>query len=324
MAYAAFFTWAGEALTYWLALRFFFPATPEHPSGLLNPEPWTRYSGTMALAAATVLLLSAWFTRDRIPYLPRPGPDTPRFSALEFARDIGRAMTNINYVWLLVGYFFLSLTNGLRDGLWIYTATFYWELSSERQSWFVIGSFAGFLFSFLFAARLNARFDKKATILGAGLIYCIGPSVPFLLGLAGVLTPQTPGLLPFLIAWTFFTHAPISVMTISVMSALADIADENELKHGVRQEGVLYSTRALFAKVDQAIGAALAGAVLTLIAFPVKATPGEVPEGVLRNLAIAYALSAVPGLVALVFYGRYRINRDSHAATRAALDRRTA
>jgi Na+/melibiose symporter-like transporter len=130
--------------------------------------------------------------------------------------------------------------------------------------------------------------------------------VPFLLGLAGVLTPSTPGLLPFLIAWTFFTHAPISVLTISVMSILGDVADENALRTGDRQEGVLYSTRALFAKVDQAVGAALAGFVLTLISFPPQAQPGEVAPEVLTRLAVAYALSGAPAFVALVFYARYR------------------
>ncbi|GIT38910.1 MAG: hypothetical protein Ct9H300mP8_01060 [Gammaproteobacteria bacterium] len=38
------------------------------------------------------------------------------------------------------------------------------------------------------------------------------------------------------------------------MSAIADIADENALKHGVRQEGILYSARTFFAKLDNSLG----------------------------------------------------------------------
>lgn len=324
MAWSTLLGWAGGATAYALALAVFFAPTPAYPSGLINPAPWGRYSLVMALTSTAALLASAWFTRDRIPFLPRPPDSTPGFTFRAFLRDARDALTNRNYLWLLVAYFFLSMTNGLRDGLWIYTTTWYWRLTSQAQAWFVLGSLAGYVFSFLFAARFHRRFDKKAVILASCAAYAVGPAIPFLLGLGGVLTPQTPSLLPFLVAWTFFTHAPISVLTISVMSAIADIADENELRHGARQEGVLYSTRAVFAKIDQAVGAALAGAVLSLIAFPAHAVPGQVPAEVLQRLAIAYALSGVPAGLALIFYARIRISRDAWQAARQALDARAA
>lgn len=320
MAYNSFFGWAGGAATSWLALSYFFAATPEYPRGLLNPEPWSRYALTMSIAVCVVLFLSGWFTRDRIPFLPKPAPDTPKFSAAEFAKDIGRALTNPNYAWLLAAYFFLSLMIGLREGLRIYTATFYWALSSEELRWFVIGSFAGFLIAFLAAARLHGRIDKKRTIIASAIAFSIGPAIPLVLGLMGILTQETPGLLPMLIAFSVIGSGAGSVLSISVMSALADVADENELKHGVRQEGVLYATRALAAKVDQAIGAALAGFVLSFIAFPIKAVPGEVPAGVLQNLALwDGVLAIVPGLVAVACYARYRITHVTYAETKAAL-----
>jgi len=109
------------------------------------------------------------------------------------------------------------------------------------------------------------------------------------------------------------------------MSALADVADENEARHGIRQEGVLYSTRTLFAKVDQAIGTALAGLVLTLIAFPEKAKPGQVNGEVLQSLALwDGVIAGVPALVAAFFYGRYRITKTSYDQTRAAIAARKA
>jgi glycoside/pentoside/hexuronide:cation symporter, GPH family len=104
------------------------------------------------------------------------------------------------------------------------------------------------------------------------------------------------------------------------MSALADIADENELLYGLRQEGVLYSTRALAAKVDQALGAALAGFALTAINFPKKAQPGQVDYDAVWNLAMVDGvLAAIPGLIAAVCYARYAITREKHDATRLAL-----
>ncbi len=320
MAWNTFFTWAGGALAWWLALAVFFPATPRYASGVLNPAPWPRYAATMALTLVAVLFASAWFTRDRIPYLPKARADAPRFSLREFARDVGRAFQNVNYVWLLAAYFFLAMMNGVREALTLYVGAFYWRLSSAQLSWFVLGSLAGYLFGFAGSAWMHRVFDKKPTIILSATAYALGPSVPIGLGLMGLLTPQTPHLTVILVTLNILLHGPVSVLTISVMSALADIADENEVKFGLRQEGVLYSTRALFAKVDQAVGAAMAGTVLTLIAFPIKATPGRVPQPMLDKLAIAYGLAAIPGLIAVAFYARYRITRHSYDLTRAAID----
>lgn len=323
MAYNSFFSWAGGAAAYWIALRLYFPATPEYKNGLLNPEPYMPYSITMALVAMAILYSSAWFTRDRIPHLPKAPDDVPKWNPLEFFGDIKKALSNINYVWLIVGYFFVSLMVGLRNGLHIYTNTSYWELSTHDLSYFVIGSFFGFLTAFVVSARLHGKYDKKKTMIVSAIVYAIAPAVPLVLGMMGILTPTTPGILPILIASTIFSWGAVSVMTISMMSALADIADENELKFGVRQEGVLYATRSLFAKIDAAIGTALAGIVLGLIAFPPKAQPGAVPDEVLFNLVLWDGLIAmIPGVLAVVFYGKYNINRATYEATKAALAER--
>ena len=79
-------------------------------------------------------------------------------------------------------------------------------------------------------------------------------------------------------------------------------------------------SRSLAAKVDQAIGALVAGLVLAWIAFPAKAVPGEVPVGVIGNLALWDGLlAAVPGLIAAVFYARYGITRARFEETRAQI-----
>ncbi|HEY9218194.1 MAG TPA: MFS transporter [Phenylobacterium sp.] len=325
MSYASFLGWAGGAATFWVATRLFFPETPEYSNGLLNPEPWFAYSVTMGVVALLFLYASAWFTRDRIPFLPQAPADEPRWSLVAFFKDIARAMTNINYVWLIVGYFFLSMMVGLRNGLHIFTNTFFWDLKTIDLSWFVIGSFFGFLFSFLVAPRLHGRFDKKLTMIVSGLAYAVVPAIPMILGLMGVVGPETPGLLPMLIVFHGLGWCAISILNISVMSALADVSDENELKHGMRQEGVLYATRAFFAKVDAALGTLFAGIVLGLIGFPEKAKPGEVADSVLHNLVIWDALIAmIPGVLAVLFYTRYRITRSSYDTTRTALDDKQA
>lgn len=320
MAYHSFFTWAGAASMTYIALTFFFPKTPEFHNGLLNPDKWDNFAFTMSVGIVLVLFGSAWLTRDRIPYLPKMAAETPAFSAREFFKDVGKALTNVNYVWLLVGYFFLSMMIGLREGLRLYLYSFYWQISSSDMRLLIIGSFIGYAAAFLFAARMHGRYDKKAVIIWSALAYAVIPAVPIILGQLGILTPQSPGLLWIIVAFAAGGYAAISILQISVMSALADIADENDLKHGLRQEGILYSTRAFAAKLDQAIGTALAGFVIALIAFPDKAKPGMVAAETLSNLAWwDGVLAMIPGVIAALCYGRYRINKQSYEATRAAL-----
>lgn len=325
MSWNNFFAWAGGALTSFFALRFVFRATPEFPRGLLNPAPYSPFSITLAAAAVTILFTSAWFTRDQIARLPKPSADLPPFGPFEFLKDLGKALANRNYLWLLIGYFFLSMMIGLRGGLSLYVNTFFWQLRSEEIALFVIGSFAGYLTGFLFSARLHGRFDKRVTIIASALTYAVAPAIPVTLGQMGLLSHATPGLIWILIAFSVISYGAASIAGITVMSALADIADENELKHGVRQEGVLYSTRALAAKVDQAIGAALAGFALTIVRFPQKAHPGEVDHEIVWNLALFDGvLATIPGAIAAIFYARYRITRKAYEETREALIARRA
>lgn len=324
MAYNTFCLWIGDTLGWILSFRVFFAATQQFPNGALDPARWPLFSGTITIAIVVLLGYSSWSTLGRIPYLPKPADDTPRFGARELLRDVGRAISNRNYVVLLFGLFFISMMVGVRTGLWLYGATYFWRLTNDDISFFVIGSFSGYLFAAFLVKPLHARFDKRWTGMFSLLLYAVGPAIPLGLGWLGLLSPQTPGLLWILIAFSILQHAPYSVMTTTIYSALADIADENELKYGMRQEGILYSTRTFFARVDQALGTAIAGWVLTAIAFPAKAVPGQVDQTVLMSLAAAFVLSTVPGLVATIFYGMLRVTRTTHEATRAALTARSA
>lgn len=324
MAYNTFCLWLGDTIGWLLAFRVIFAASREFPNGALDPSRYPMFSITVAILVVLILGYSSWSTMNRIPYLPQPRPEQKRFGPRELLRDISQALTNRNYVVLLIGLFFLSMMTGVRIGLWLYTATYFWQLDNNQISLFVIGSFSGYLFAAFVVKRLHARFDKRWTGAVALMFYSIGPAVPLALGYFGVLSAKTPGILWILIAFSVIQHAPYSLMITTVTSALADIADENELKFGVRQEGVLYATRTFFQRVDQALGTALAGWVLSMIAFPAHAKPGAVSNEILMALAAAFALSAIPGLIAGVFYAMLRVTRETYEVTRSALAERSA
>lgn len=322
MAYNTFCLWAGDTIAWLFSYRLFFRASETQPNGALIADRYPLFAASVGLAIAAILLFSSWATRKRIPYLRKLSDDEPRFDTKRFLRDVGRTLTSRNYVVLLIGMAFVSLMSGVRLGLGIYVNSFYWGLTNDQIGLFVIASFIGYLFGALVVTRLHDRFDKRWTGAIALLVYCVGPAIPLLLGYLGVLSPETRGLVWILIAFALLQHLPYSIMTTTIYSALADIADENELRYGMRQEGIFYSTRTFFARVDQALGTALAGWVLSLIAFPTNARPGAVAQPVLDDLVLALIWSTVPGVIAAGFYAMLRVTRSTHDATRAALDAR--
>jgi Na+/melibiose symporter-like transporter len=324
MAYNTFFGFSAGAILTFSAYTFFFHKTEEYERGLKNPDAYLPFAITVSLVCLVMMLASAWFTRDVIARLPKPPADLPRFSAVEFVKDIGKALSNINYVWLLVAYFFLSLVLGVREGLLIYVQTFFWGLTSEQIRWFVIGSVGGFLVSFFTVARFHARFDKRRTIIWAGIVMTLFPAILPLMRVAGwVPSPaEAPWMLWVVIGLYSVMQCALTLLGITVMSALADVADENEVKYGVRQEGVLYSTRSLFSKIDVAIGTFVAGFAIDFINLKPGVDPSAVTGETLVRLGLLDALfPVIPGLIAVYFYSRYKIDRAGHDEIRRELVR---
>ncbi len=84
----------------------------------------------------------------------------------------------------------------------------------------------------------------------------------------------TAWLFPLLSLGVFSFYASIAILNISVMSALADVADEHELATGRRQEGIFYSARTFFSKLTSGLGHLLAGIAIDVIGFPLGARVG--------------------------------------------------
>jgi GPH family glycoside/pentoside/hexuronide:cation symporter len=322
MSYSNLFAGAGTAGTGFVALSFFFDATPRYPRGLLNPGAYAGFSMTAAAITLTILLASAWFTRSQIRRLPPPAADVKPFSAGAFARDIGAAFGNRNYLFLLIAVFFFSMLVSLRTGLSLYMNTFFWGLTSEQIRWFSLAGFLGYLISFTATARINQRFGKRRTMAVCAVLYGVVPAIPVSLRLADLMPPgDSPWLTGILFVSAACGAVIGGVIAITALSALADIADENELRYGLRQEGVLFSTRTLFSKIDSAVGHLAVGLVLDLMHFPKHADPHTMAPAILWKLGLFDGpLAVLPGLIAAFFYVRYAIDRRAYDLTRGQLD----
>jgi len=327
MSYNNLFGWLGGAGVFKVNTVVFFATAGVAGNGLLNGESYPAFALAISFAIVLVLFSSAWFTRDRIPLLPQPPTDLPRFSFSTFIGDLAGAFSNRNYLMLMIAFFLLSLMLGVRAALSNYMNIFYWELPARDIGTLVfIGSLIGYATGFLFSARLHHVFDKRATIVATAVGLSIFPALPVILRLADMFPENgSEWLLWAIVVFQIFSSGCGSILNISVMSALADIADENEVRLGHRQEGTLYAARTFFAKLDSSIGHGLASLSLWLIAFPDNARPGEVESSTIGWLGIIDSpITIVPGLLAAVFYAQYRINRTTYEETQAQLAGRRA
>ena len=324
MSYNTIGYFFGASGAVWLSLSFVFVPTDTYENGLLNPDAYPVFSLWACIIVFFSLYASAWFTRDRIPTLKKPDAQLPKFSFITMYGDLVKVFRNRNYLYLLLGLFFISITFGMRAAFNQYMNIYYWELLPDQIRWFVVASGFGFVAGFAFTYALHRKFDKRATIVVAASCSAVLDAMPVILRMLGFFPENgTPSLFPSVLTFQALASAGGSILNISVMSALADIADENEVRFGQRQEGVLYSARSFFSKVDLAVGTFLAGVTLDMIAFPKDAAPGEVDPNAVFWLGVMDSPAAiVPAMIGIAFYSGYRLNRSKHAEIREELDRR--
>jgi GPH family glycoside/pentoside/hexuronide:cation symporter len=320
MAYNVIFGVVGGASTHFFAWTWFGRAA----GGRDVAGNYRMLGLVVGLFAALIVFVSAHFTRDQIPRLVRPPANLPRFSAAQLGREVWTCLQNSNYLTLMLGLVFLSATLGVRETLGPYVNLFFWELTEDQIRFFGLATPPAFVVAFFVTPSLHGRFDKRGTMVAAVCGVVIGSSLPTILRLLGAFpaTGSRP-LFVALVGFVFLFYLSAAVLLITAMSALADIADEHELTTGRRQEGIFFAARTFFAKLVSAAGHLLGGVVLDVIAFPVGAKPGEVGARTAFQLGLVDGpLTAVPALVAIVFYMRYRIDKRRHSEIQAALDAR--
>ena len=161
--------------------------------------------GFCCLLVTVTIFSCAWFTRDRIPHMNEAPHDGEKFSPFRLFRDMWEAIQNRNYLFLLIGLFFLSVTIGTHETLSIYIYTFFWELSPFQIGFLAIANLIGFHLGFFFASVAHKRFDKRWTIVFSAAGLSVFWSTAVTLGLLG-LAPANSSLqlVVFIIFWSIF------------------------------------------------------------------------------------------------------------------------
>ena len=303
---------------------FIFPNIEGYELGQLSRDAYPPIVIFSCILVGIALTSSAYFTKDQIPKLKQPKERRSKNNLYRFFKDISKVLKNKNYLYLLLGIFFLSILIGTHEVLGLYMYTFYWKLSPIQTGWLILNNVFGYAIGFIVTARLHVIFEKPLIIVLSAITLSFFWSLAVILSLFGLAPePASWDLVIFIIILGSVAAAAGSILHISVMSALADVCDEHELLTGYRQEGIFYSARSFFAKASGALGSIVAGTALEIINFPSYGSDKEITQSMLFNLGILDGpFAMIWGLIAAFFYSGYKITNKYHREIRDKLEQK--
>ena len=199
--------------------------------------------------------------------------------------------------------------------------------SLRRLRWLAVAVLLGLPFAFVLAPVLTRLIDKRFTLMLSAALAIINGNLFICLRLFTDLLPPNgdPVIFWCVMSTGFVGGLSGPIVLIMINSMFADIADEQELETGERQEGIIYSARSFALKATGALGGIFGGIGLDLIAFPRQAQPGTVDSDVIFNLGlIAGPVTSIFSLLGLVLYLGYRLNERRVLEIKAELEERRA
>lgn len=316
MRYRFLFGWAGGLLILILAYAVFF-----REGGETDPDGYFAFSLAGALFMAGAVLLSAAGQHHRI---AKPSPPRPAAHAdlPEILREMRATLSNRAFLWLVGAALFGFVNQGIAFSMTNYMIGFLWLFEQNEKVIYGVMLFFTMISAFLIVAPLSRRLGKRdAAILAGGisLVFNSGLYLAYYLGwFPGM--PADPWL-PLMFAMVFLSNTfGITLMVLS-SSMMADVVEASQSETGRRSEGLFFAGYFFMQKCATGIGIFVAGLILSWAAFPPTARPGEVAEGVLRSVALDYALVVFAiGVIGLFVMRNFPIDRAGHEARLKQLD----
>ncbi|MDH3644180.1 MAG: MFS transporter [Gammaproteobacteria bacterium] len=312
---------------FWFFAMTVFFATPEDGShGMYQAEQYLPFSLAAGAVVVSTILLCAGFTWKEIPHLHEPQGQAAG-SISNFSKQMMSVFRNASYVRIIIGLILLTTVVAIEAVFNAFMGVHFWELPTEDLRWLAIAVFLGLPFAFVLAPVLTRAIDKRMTLISCAAVLIINGNFFVCLRLFTDVLPANGDPLIFwcVMSIGFVGGVTGPIVLIMINSMFADIADEQELITGERQEGIIYSARSFALKATAAIGGIFGGMALDLIAFPRQAPPGTVEPDVIFNLGlVAGPLTSVFTFFGLLLFLGYRLDQRRVSQIKVELEERRA
>ncbi|WP_374578996.1 MFS transporter [Phenylobacterium sp.] len=270
-----------------LAYQVFLKESPDGTGGVLSRDGYWAYSLTAALLIFTCIIVSTAGTQNQIPYLQTAPTRKITFRAM--LAEVGATLNNKAFVVATLTGMFIAIATGARNALEIYFGLYFWELTQAQMAGLVTVSVLGGAAGVVTAPKVARRLGKKH---GAILLYASALTVgvsPIVARLFGLMPENGTGLLyTLLVVETVINTALAGGTGVLLVSMVADVIEDAEVKTGRRSEGLLMSADNLFKKLVSGVGVFISGSVLALIHFPENAQRGKVDPEIIQSMGLIY------------------------------------
>ncbi|ELR66468.1 hypothetical protein C942_04166 [Photobacterium marinum] len=311
VGYRTAFGLIGGAALVIIGFSVFFKATPDFPSGQLNPDVYPDFALFFALLMWGSIWWSAVGTHKTIPFLPKPAPGLPPFRVVRVIKELQSVLSNRAFLILFLSMLVFFMMRGVQATLGLHATTFFWALNPQQIQMVTLAIVVGLLAGIPLSKPLSHHFDKKWIFIVGSFWSLLFHVAPIMLRLWDWLPENgDPALIIILVIASLFGGMGAVQSLIAAGSMIADISDEHELTTGQRQEGMFFGGMAFAGKAASGLGHSFAGIGIDLINFPTESVPGEVANDVLQHLAWIYGPGVgLIGLLAVTIFFRYPLTR---------------
>lgn len=308
------------------ALTFFLVATPEFPKGQLNPAGYGPFALTGGILCFVAIMVCGLGTHSRIPMLRQPNNAEPTLSIATHFREMCQSFNNRGFL-LIFGFGVCKYTAiGLYSAMTLYFATYLFKLTSGQTAILTLDSLVAAFIAAPLAPYFSRRIGKRASSMIFAILGIVIGLSPLVLSYAGLFyRPGDSALVPVLFVIGAVYGAMIAMSLINTSSMLADVVEDSAVETGRHSAGTFFAASSFMQQCATALGTGIAGIVLTLSAFPVKANPNTIDPAAVASLVAYYVpttfLLWIVGAAILSFYP---IDQARHERNLAALRAREA
>ena len=295
-----------------LVLYIFFKPTEEYHLGQLNPGAYAN----MGIASSIIMILSGLIvfisTYKYLPHLYKYTEikNTGSFNLINEIRqliiDFKTALNNYDFKSIVLGYLSTNLTVALFTAVGLHVFTYTFNMNNTEIAIIIGTQFLISIISQPFWVALSARIDKRPTIL-IGLGFSLIAAFIFLISVLNrsYIAEHHLLLMPFAFM-AGFGNGGLFTMPASMV---ADVIDVEELRTGVRLEGIYYGCLTFSYKTSQSIAILFLGILLDIIGFDPNLP--EQPEFTLLFIGLILAIGGIITIgFAFKFYNNYRLTHS--------------
>ena len=222
---------------------------------------------------------------------------------------------------------FFYVGQGVAGALFQHMHLLVWGLTSAQIFQVLLTYFAGLMAATPFAPVLTRTIEKRTLLICGLIMLCLAQG-----GLSGlralhVITLSGAAVVGPLCAGAFLAGLGVTVASVSIISMMADAADEHDFLFGARREGLYFAGLSFAGKTATGLGTLIAGIAVDLIGFPTNlATVGTAMKITPERLdALAWVAGPLVALISgtgLLILMLYRIDRRRHVQVSDALTAR--